>query len=199
MTVGAGEGNRTLVVSLGSWLRNGLTMRPRKRSSLHKADKLYHLQPSIHLASRRFVEQISPFFATICASHSDCQLQYWPCAKRLIRMIPLLPNDQRRAERRIVRVRAILSLPGLGPRYEVRTENVSDDGIAVRMPIPLKTGTLVDITFTLASGQGPVNLTLTAKVVHTLLSGHSWLTGLFITAISAEDKNTLSAYCCGHI
>jgi hypothetical protein len=55
---GAGEGNRTLVVSLGSCPANGLTMRVSGHNSIHKKAKPDPLKPSIHAAPGFFVERI---------------------------------------------------------------------------------------------------------------------------------------------
>jgi hypothetical protein len=62
---GAGEGNRTLVVSLGSRLANGSTIRAGRCFLLHKIRSVDLLKAAIRAALFRFVEQI---FANIRGS-----------------------------------------------------------------------------------------------------------------------------------
>lgn len=106
-----------------------------------------------------------------------------------------LAQDTRRAPRRTLRVRAVLRDLLQNLRYDVRTENVSADGVAVRMPHALKAGTKVQIAFGLASSIGPKEIKLDATVIHTMLSGDSWLTGVAISNISSEHRALLAAYC----
>src|SRR5450830_340456 len=108
--------------------------------------------------------------------------------------IPHTPKDERKSERRIMRVRGLLEHVGTLVRYEIRTENVSAEGVAIRMPVALQAGSRVNLAFSMAAGSNPVNISLSAQVVHTLLSGDTWLTGLSITAISDGHRNILTAY-----
>jgi PilZ domain len=106
---------------------------------------------------------------------------------------PQASIDQRQTERRILRVRAIASVANLA--YDVRTENVSVGGLAIRMPVPLPTKTTVQVTFMMFAGSRPANITLTAAVIHTLLSGDSWLTGLSVTRVAEDHRKILADYC----
>ena len=54
---GAGEGNRTLVVSLGSSTRNPATMRAYGPFLLRKSDIIAAVQTAIHAVHFTFVEQ----------------------------------------------------------------------------------------------------------------------------------------------
>uniref|UniRef100_UPI00403F8AAC PilZ domain-containing protein n=1 Tax=Massilia sp. METH4 TaxID=3123041 RepID=UPI00403F8AAC len=103
--------------------------------------------------------------------------------------------ENRQDERRILRVRAIVRVAGASLAYDIRTENVSAHGIAVRMPLPLPDRTKVEVSFTMFAGNRTANLSLAATVVHTRLSGDAWLTGLSITDISVEHRKILSDYC----
>ena len=111
--------------------------------------------------------------------------------------LPQPTTDSRQTERRILRVRAIASVAHLA--YDVRTENVSVGGLAIRMPVPLPVKATVEVTFMMFAGSRPANITLTAAVVHTLLSGDSWLTGLSVTRIAEEHRRILADYCANRI
>lgn len=112
-------------------------------------------------------------------------------------MTQSLSTDERRTTRRVLRVRAaMLSLEGAGQRqYEVRTENASDEGLALRMPVALPVRARVEVGFTLPPVGPRLAITLEAAVVHTLLSGDTWLTGLSIVKISEQHRKLLAAYC----
>jgi hypothetical protein len=56
-SIGAGEGNRTLVISLGSCVRNGSTMRLCDQFSLHKIALNLLSRAAIHAAPVIFVER----------------------------------------------------------------------------------------------------------------------------------------------
>lgn len=106
-------------------------------------------------------------------------------------------QDERQAQRRVLRVSAAAVLPNHEICYRVRTENVSSSGLAVRMPRALVIGTKIELTFVLATSTGAVPISLTAAVVHTMLSGDSWLTGVSILKISDHHRGLLAAYCTG--
>lgn len=111
--------------------------------------------------------------------------------------LPQASADSRQTERRILRVRAIASVDGLA--YDVRTENISVGGLAIRLPVPLPIKATVQVTFMMFAGSRPANITLTASVVHTLLSGDSWLTGLATTRIAEDQRRLLADYCTNRI
>lgn len=111
--------------------------------------------------------------------------------------LPQPSRDDRQAERRIVRVRAAVTVAGSDAVYAVRTENASSEGLAIRMPHALPARTKLDVHFAVFAGQRQVAITASGVVVHTLLSGDSWLTGLSITSIPDDQRRFLAEYCAG--
>ncbi|AXA92716.1 hypothetical protein DPH57_17120 [Massilia sp. YMA4] len=128
----------------------------------------------------------------------DALTQLWQIGRvRIVCMTGDTHKDERQAQRRVLRVSAAVVLPGHEICYGVRTENVSSSGLAVRMPRALAIGTKIDLTFVLATSAGPIPISLTAAVVHTMLSGDSWLTGVSILKIADQHRAIIGAYCAG--
>lgn len=113
--------------------------------------------------------------------------------------LPQPSLENRQEDRRILRVRAIVKVAGSNLGYDIRTENVSSQGLAIRMPLPVPAKTKVEVTFTMFAGSSTACISLTASVVHTRLSGDAWLAGLSITGISPEHRKIVSDYCANRL
>lgn len=107
---------------------------------------------------------------------------------------PLL--DQRRADRKMFRTLAQLTLPN-GTQLAVRSYDVGLDGISVVAPVNLKLKSGCEIVFRLpTAGRGSDAIHASASVAHSILSRRQdgFMIGLDFRGIQERDLALIRAY-----
>lgn len=101
--------------------------------------------------------------------------------------------DARNSPRKVLRCHARLTVAGAG-QFNVRTADISMDGLCVFVSEQLRVGQACSIAFDATAVTGKVrSVNMTAKVIYSILSStDGFRTGLQFTQLDAETKKTLA-------
>ncbi len=104
-----------------------------------------------------------------------------------------MENEHKEARKRNLRVRASVTI---GHRAaEIRTHDISVQGVSLLLPFPAQAGASARISFSLFHDGKLKPLSVTGKAAHCTLSEDAFRTGFAFTSLDPEQKKIIQAFC----
>ena len=101
--------------------------------------------------------------------------------------------EQRKAPRKILKVKAVVAIEGLAPML-ARTSDISANGISITLPRPLQTGLAGQVSFDLLVEGKPYPIHARAKVMYCLLSNGEFKAGFQFMNLDLNAMTQISRF-----
>jgi hypothetical protein len=102
-------------------------------------------------------------------------------------------SDQRNTTRKILKVKALLSIDGNAPQV-ARTLDVGTDGVSLVLEHPLKPGAVVDVYFEIFHDGKLRPITARSKVQYCILSNAGFKVGFQFVNLELSSMTMLTKY-----